>query len=108
MLPSLLTPVNSPTENLRIAVHREALLGAKHARLQQVVQQLKDELLLRRIAAANKIKEVQVVEQVVAVAVKEVEQIGKQSTARLKAAFVQETQRILELKQLLFKSTFKI
>ena len=110
MLPSLLTPVNSPTENLRIAVHREALLGAKHARLQQVVQQLKDELLLRRIAAANKMKEVQVVEQVVApvVAVKEVEQIGKQSTARLKAAFVQETQRILELKQLLFKSTFKI
>ena len=102
MVPPLLTPVNSPTENLRIAVHRKALLGAKHARLQQVVQQLKDELLLRRIAAANKIKEVQVVEQVVApvVAVKEVEQIGKQSTARLNAALVQETQLTLKVDSL--------
>ena len=102
MVPPLLTPVNSPTENLRIAVHREALLGAKHARLQQVVQQLKDELLLRRIAAANKIKEVQVVEQVVApvVAVKEVKQIGKQSTARLNTALVQETQLTLKVDSL--------
>ena len=101
MLPPLLTLVNSPTENLRVAVHREALLGAKHARLQQVVQQLKDELLLRRIAAANKIKEVQVVEHVApVVAVKEVKQIGKQSTARLNTALVQETQLTLKVDSL--------
>ena len=84
-------------QKLEIAERREVYLGTEYTRLQQVVQQLKNEILLRRaaavVAAGN--ANIEKVEKVEPVAVQqeiaEVETVERTPTARLKTALHKQT-----------------
>ena len=77
-------------QKLEIAVRREVYLGTEYTRLQQVVQQLKTEILLRRTAAAAaaaaKTETVEVQQEIA-----EVETVERTPTARLKTALHKQT-----------------
>ena len=80
-------------QKLEIAERREVYLGTEYTRLQQVVQQLKTEILLRRTAAAAaaaaKTETVEPVE--VQQEIAEVETVERTPTARLKTALHKQT-----------------
>ena len=91
-------------QKLEIAVRREVYLGTEYTRLQQVVQQLKTEILLRRTAAAAaaaaKTETVEPVE--VQQEIAEVETVERTPTARLKTALrkkYQLTSKVLSLEE---------
>ena len=95
-------------QKLEIAERREVYLGTEYTRLQQVVQQLKNEILLRRaaavVAAGN--ANIEKVEKVEPVAVQqeiaEVETVERTPTARLKTALrkkYQLTSKVLSLEE---------